>query len=162
MPDETPPVPQAPTPSPDAAAYAVALEQYQEQLEQFKRETLAALENRKNSEQEYDKLVVYLAGGGLVLTIGFVKDLMELSKSSYLGWLLACWGFFALCLLTNLFSHRLARQAFDSYLREETGRVHERKRLRVDIANLICFLLVAAGTLAFVVFVFLNLLHHAR
>lgn len=68
---------------------------------------------------------------------------------------------FALCLLTNLLSHRLAKQAFDAYLREETGPVLERKKRRVEAANLICFLLVAGGTLAFVVFVFLNLLHHA-
>lgn len=71
-------------------AETAAWEQYQEDLAQFKRETLAALENRKSSELEYDKLIVYLAGGGLVFTIGFVKDLMQLTKSSHLSWLL-CW-----------------------------------------------------------------------
>lgn len=155
--EETHPNIGSPMPAVDAAVW----EQYQEDLAQFKRETLAALENRKNSELEYDKLIVYLAGGGLVLTIGFVKDLMQLSKAAHIGWLMLCWALFALCLLTNLFSHRLAKQAFDSYLREETGLKHERKKWRVDIANMICFLLVAGGTLAFVVFVFLNLLHYA-
>lgn len=161
MPDEPLPVPEAPNPSADAAAYATALAQYQEQLEQFKRETLAALENRKSSEQEYDKLIVYLAGGGLVLTIGFVKDLMQLTKSAYLGWLLTCWALFALCLITNLGSHWLAKQAFDSYLREEAANLQKRKKRRVEVANVICFVFVAGGTLAFVLFVFLNLLHHA-
>nr|GEW82229.1 hypothetical protein [Tanacetum cinerariifolium] len=121
-----------PTTSADAAAQAAAWEKYQEELEHFKRETLSALETRKSSEQEYDKLIVYLAGGGLVLTIGFVKDLMQLTKSAYIGWLLACWLFFALCLLTNLFSHYLAKQAFDSYLREEAGQLQLRKRRRLN------------------------------
>lgn len=161
MPDETPPVPQSPTPNPDAAAYAAALEQYQEQLEQFKRETLAALENRKSSEQEYDKQVVYLAGGGLVLTIGFVKDLLTLTKSAHLWALLTCWVLYALCLLTNLASHWLARQAFDSYLREESADLQRYKKRQVEVANVICFLLVAGGTFAFVLFVFLNILCHA-
>lgn len=157
----TPEENQAPPAAPPSAAETAAWEQYQEDLAQFKRETLAALENRKNSELEYDKLIVYLAGGGLVLTIGFVKDLMQLSKAAHIGWLLLCWVLFALCLLTNLFSHRLAKVAFDSYLREETGPKHEQKKWRVEFANIICFLLVAGGTLAFVVFVFLNLLHYA-
>lgn len=147
-----------PTPT---AAEAAAWEQYQEDLAQFKRETLAALDNRKNSELEYDKLIVYLSGGGLVLTIGFVKDLMQLSKAAHIGWLLLCWALFALCLLTNLLSYRLAKRAFDSYLREETGPKHERKKWWVEFANVVCFSLVAGGTLAFVVFVFLNLLHYA-
>ncbi|WP_324679846.1 hypothetical protein [Hymenobacter sp. GOD-10R] len=151
-----------PIASDEAVAHAAAWEKYQEELEQFKRETLAALENRKSSEQEYDKLIVYLAGGGLVLTIGFVKDLLQLSKSNYLGWLLACWALFALCLLTNLLSHYLAKQAFDSYLREDAAKLLHRKRQRVEIANVICFAFVAGGTLAFVAFVFLNLLRHAR
>ena len=124
MPDEE--ISPADTPMPPAET--AAWEQYQEDLAQFKRETLAALENRKSSELEYDKLIVYLAGGVLVLTIGFVKDLMQLTKSAHLDWLLLCWVLFALCLLINLLSHRLAKQAFDSYLREETGSALERKK----------------------------------
>jgi hypothetical protein len=145
-----------------AAVHAAEMAAYEEQLEQFKRETLAALENRKSSEQEYDKLIVYLAGGGLVLTIGFVKDLLQLTKSAYLGWLLACWVLYALCLLTNLWSHWLAKKAFDSYLREEKKDVQDQKKWWVDAANVICFLLVAGGTLSFVLFVLLNLFYHVR
>lgn len=54
-----------------------------------------ALENRKNAEIEYDKLIVYLAGGGLVLTVGFVKDLTKAAKTTDVGWLLGCWICFA-------------------------------------------------------------------
>jgi hypothetical protein len=160
MPDDFLPSPETPNPSAADATYAAAQEQYKEQLEQFKRETLAALENRKSSEQEYDKLIVALAGGGLALTIGFVKDLMQLTKSAYLGWLLTCWALFALCLLTNLWSHWLAKQAFDAYLREDPLTLQNHKKWWVEVANVSCFVFVAAGTLAFVLFVFLNLLRH--
>jgi hypothetical protein len=145
-----------------AATQAAEMAAYEEQMEQFKREILAALDNRKSSEQEYDKLIVYLAGGGLALTIGFVKDLMQLTKSAYLGCLLTCWALYALCLLTNLWSHWLAKKAFDSYLREEKLDVQQRKKWWVEAANVICFLLVAGGTLSFVLFVFLNLVYHVR
>jgi hypothetical protein len=35
------------------------------------------LEQRKSAEEEYDKLIVYLAAGGLVLTVGFVRGNRE-------------------------------------------------------------------------------------
>jgi hypothetical protein len=53
----------------------------------------------------YDKLLITLAGGALALTVGFVKDVVDLRHASDRGYLFVSWGSFALALLWTLFNY---------------------------------------------------------
>lgn len=72
------------------------------------------LELRKIAEVQFDKQIVYLSGGGLVFSIGFVKDIIGLDKTPISKELLfATWICFAISLIVNLFSYITARKTID-------------------------------------------------
>lgn len=73
-------------------------------------------DNQKTSGQEFDKLLVYIAGGGLALTVGFVKDIVSITNAKYLWLLFLTWVSFTFTLLFNLISHKLAATASDESL----------------------------------------------
>lgn len=70
-------------------------------------------ELHKLSSQEFDKQVVYIAGGGLALTLTFAKDIASVTSSYFVPLLLITWLCFATALLINLFSYRQAAQNYD-------------------------------------------------
>lgn len=135
------------------------LETYAANLDSHDKSRERALDNRKNAEIEYDKLIVYLAGGGLVLTVGFIKDITKAAKTTDVGWLLGCWICFALALLVNLVSHALTRMAADALLTDAPN--WKKLDKKVNWANWTCLILVGLGIFVFLVFVFLNFPAHA-
>jgi hypothetical protein len=148
------------------------LEEYQRQLEgweadlqKFKADLNSheetrqrVLEQRKSAEEEYDKLIVYLAAGGLVLTVGFVKDLTKAAETHQVGWLLGCWITFAAALIVNLASHALSRMAADAFLINQSN--WSRLDRLVMWANWVALILVGLGVVAFLIFVFQNFPAH--
>ncbi|WP_045688155.1 hypothetical protein [Hymenobacter sp. AT01-02] len=71
-------------------------------------------ESYKLSSQEFDKQIVYIAGGGLALTIGFFKDIIAITPKEYLPLLFWSWVSFGITLFLNLFSHKKATESYDS------------------------------------------------
>jgi hypothetical protein len=148
------------------------LDEYHRQLEQWDAELkkFAAdlnshektqervLVQRKSAGEEYDKLIVYLAGGGLVLTVGFVKDLTKAAETQHVGWLLGCWICFAAALISNLASHAFSRLAADDFLTNNPK--WKKKDWWVNIFNWTALTLVGAGVVFFLVFVFQNFPKH--
>ena len=63
-------------------------------------------QRQKEAGQEFDKQAVYIAGGGLALTLAVAKDFTAFVGKQYFVLLLFTWLFFALTLLFNLISHR--------------------------------------------------------
>lgn len=63
-------------------------------------------QRQKEAGQEFDKQAVYIAGGGLALTLAVAKDFTAFVGKQYFILLLLTWLFFALTLLFNLISHR--------------------------------------------------------
>lgn len=134
------------------------------------------------SGDEFDKQVVYLAGGGLVLTIGFVKDIVKLSATAYLPFLLLSWILFAATLLLNLWSHSASAASTDLFLSQvqclkqqhqeglppeseranQLGKDAMRKRKLVQILNSLCVWLSVLGVVSFILFTAINIIFHAR
>ena len=131
------------------------------------------------SYQEFDKQVVYLAGGGLALTLTFAPDLVALTSSFLVvASLMLTWFLFAAALLINLFSHRRAAETHDAArsLHHHYRACYQAQRpinetqcatwntrmksgdARVRTLNSWSFYTVAAGIASFILFVFLNLL----
>ena len=72
--------------------------------------------NREYAAEQFDKLVVYIAGGALVLTIGFVKDIVKITSDTNTSLLKISWICFALTLLVILVSQMTSAKAMDSQL----------------------------------------------
>ena len=71
-------------------------------------------EIRKDAETQFDKLVVYLAAGGLVVSISLVKDIIGEYTSPINKWsLVLSWILFTCSLIVNLISFISARFAVD-------------------------------------------------
>lgn len=145
--------------------YQRQLEGWDAELQKFKAELNSheetrkrVLEQRKSAEEEYDKLIVYLAGGGLVLTVGFVKDLTKAAETDQVGWLLGCWISFAAALIVNLASHAFSRLAADNFLVDNPK--WKKKDWWVAACNWSALTLVGAGVVFFLVFVFQNFPKH--
>jgi predicted ferric reductase len=63
------------------------------------------LETEQNATKAYDTLLIALAGGALALTVGFIKDVIDLRRASDKGYLFFSWSMFASALLLTLFNY---------------------------------------------------------
>ena len=66
------------------------------------------LEMRDYAQEEFDKLIVYLNSGALILTIGFVKDITKITEETDTTLLIWSWSSFVCSLLLILLSHKTA------------------------------------------------------
>lgn len=66
---------------------------------------------RDYAQEQFDKLIVYLSSGGLILTLGFVKDLVDLAEAIWKILMIASWAGFVISLLLILLSHKSAIKA---------------------------------------------------
>jgi hypothetical protein len=116
-------------------------------------------EIRDYAQEEFDKLIVYLSSGGLVLTVGFVKDLVDLSSAFWKFLLILSWSGFIISLILILLSHRSAIKASTLELKglndESDDQDHKTERL-----NFSSFIVLITAVIIFVVFISINLLIH--
>ena len=149
---------------------------------QIQEKIALSTELHKLSSQEFDKQVVYIAGGGLALTLTFAKDIAAVTNSFFIPLLLLTWLCFAAALLINLFSHRKATTSHDAArsLHQHYLERHEAKELihqpscdvwsaqmhtgnaQVHRLNHWSFLTVGAGIGCFILFVLLNVITMSR
>jgi len=54
------------------------------------------------SLEQFDKLIIMLSSGGLVLTIGFVRDIVEITEKTNTFLLKGCWYLLSFALIINL------------------------------------------------------------
>lgn len=71
---------------------------------------ILSTELHKIAAQEYDKQIVYIAGGGLALTLTFATNIVKATGSNSSPVLFLTWVAFATALLSNLLSHRKATE----------------------------------------------------
>lgn len=62
-------------------------------------------------QKQFDKLIVFLSGGSLVLTTGFVSNLVHISENTDTSFLKYSWIGFTLTLIIILFSHLSSSRA---------------------------------------------------
>lgn len=135
-------------------------------------------QRQKEAGQEFDKQAVYIAGGGLALTLAVAKDFTAFVGKQYFVLLLLTWLFFAVTLLFNLISHRassllhaaqanLAALYHTCYTSQVQPNEEEEKRetaaanynsLWVSRLNKWSLGSIVAGMLSLIFYVFLNAL----
>lgn len=74
---------------------------------------------RDYAEEQFDKLIVYLNSGALVLTVGFVKDIVKITDETDTSLLKSSWILFTASLLIILVSHKTAIIAMNYELKDE-------------------------------------------
>jgi hypothetical protein len=79
--------------------------------------TKQLMDLRGEAERQFDRQIVYLSSGGLVFSVGFVKDIIGDNSEPVYKWLLIIvWISFAISLVINLISYVTSRMSIDSEL----------------------------------------------
>lgn len=77
------------------------------------------LSSRKESESQFDKLIIYISAGAFVFSVGFVKDIVgENHEPQFKFILVLSWCFFGLSLLSTLLSQVTFKAAIDNLLKK--------------------------------------------
>jgi len=111
---------------------------------------------RDYAQEQFDKLIVYLSSGGLVLTVGFVKDLVDLSEANWKCLLILSWAGFIVSLILILLSHRSAIKASTLELKGLSDESDNQDQ-KTERLNLFSFTILIAAVIVFVVFISINL-----
>lgn len=108
-----------------------------------KKEKIASLKKDEDyAVEKFDTLIVSLSSGGLVFSVGFIKDVIKDFHKTDLLWLKFCWMCFAVALIgsltsqvTGYYSNRYERRAERCKIRKLKG---ETEIDSTDIVTVIC------------------------
>lgn len=119
----------------------------------------------KESENHFEKNLVYLSTGSLALSIGFVEKMTKHISDKYNALIITSWILLSFTLLLNLASHLIsvsnsskAREEIDSDIPDETLYTNITKRNKtMRKINWVTFVLFAFGVLTSVIYCSINL-----
>lgn len=114
------------------------------------------LKIRDYAEEQFDKLLIYLSSGGLLLTIGFIENIIKIDESAYISLLITTWISFTGSLIIMLFSHRTSLRSMNL----ELSGIEEKSDFWDTITNSLNWIgltLLVLGILSFIIFVLINL-----
>lgn len=115
------------------------------------------LDLRKLSESEFEKLIIYVASGGLVLTITFSEKILSIDKNGqFLNWLISTWILFALTIVISLVFHLTSIKAIDLKLLEEDSKSDKWNRATKLLHFFSVFLLIL-GIASFIIYAILSI-----
>ena len=132
----------------------------QAELIKYREELLEILHK---SQEAFEKQLSYISAGCLVLSIGYVKDIVkDIENAEYRAFLMVGWVFMILTLLMNLVSHLIAVRYYRLAISEINNFTFENKRSikrfdTITILNWACLVFLVLGILAIVIFINQNL-----
>jgi len=109
-------------------------------------------ETRRYAGEQYDKLIVYLSGGALTLTVGFIEKIVDLSKIKDLSLLYRSWICFSASLIIILISHRTSLLSIDLGIKGKE-KPSDVWNIITDILNWISMIALVIGIISFILFV---------
>lgn len=113
-------------------------------------------EIREYAQEQYDKLIVYLSAGALVLSIGFVKDVIKLDDVKDTSMLRLSWAMFGLSLFFILLSHRIAVISMNQSLKGNE-KVSDDWDVVTEILNWLAMIALIGGVFLFTFFINKNI-----
>ncbi|MDA3928151.1 MAG: hypothetical protein PF541_04290 [Prolixibacteraceae bacterium] len=111
---------------------------------------------REYSEREFDRLIVYLASGGLVFSSGFVTDIIKIEESTNTLLLKLSWILFTVSLIVILTSHLTAKKAM-SFEMVKKKKKSDKWDSVTKTLNSTSFIALIAGLVLFVIFIINNI-----
>jgi hypothetical protein len=112
--------------------------------------------DRDYSSDLFDKQLVYLSAGALVLTIGFVKDLVVITDETNTILLIISWISFTLSLIAMLLSHRSSVYSMD-YELDGKSKKSDDWDLITKFLNWVSTLSLIIGIILFIIFISKNI-----
>ena len=131
------------------------------------------------SLEQFDKLIIMLSSGGLVLTIGFVRDIVVITEETNTFLLKGSWYLFAFALIINLLAQTSSFLANKIEIQITNRELHDLKTVgkfdnnsrsvkskrfwfnfsnsSVKILNVLSFISIIIGIALFIVFVNQNI-----
>ena len=96
----------------DDKDYEEKLRKYDEELKRWQEHVRKLNEEFANlltrSQDIFEKQLSYISAGALGLSVGFIKDIVDIKHSSYKWMVVVGWGLLIFTLLLNLHSHLIA------------------------------------------------------
>ena len=104
------------------------------------------------SSEQLDKAIVYISGGSLALSIGFVEKIVKITNSTDTTILKLSWIMFISCLVVNLLSHFSSIIGANCVLNKNEG-CGIFFNIISWILNSVSILLILTGLVLFLVFI---------
>jgi anaerobic C4-dicarboxylate transporter len=117
------------------------------------------------SEDDFEKNLVYLSAGSLVLSIGFIEKIVPMDNAKYTGFLIVSWCLIALTLLLNLASYLIsadngtkAREDLDNDVLDDKARYEKVKSRNKTIrkVNWTSYTLFSLGIISMIIYCSIN------
>ncbi len=131
-----------------------------------KNEYRASLEySISGSEDDFEKNLVYLSAGSLVLSIGFVEKIVPMKEANCTGFLIVSWSLIASTLLLNLASYLISagnstksREDLDNQIDPNLryDRVKNRNK-RIRQVNWTSYILFSLGIASMIIYCSINI-----
>lgn len=74
---------------------------------------------RHYSSENFDKQIVFISSGALLISMGFMEKIVDISEAECKWLLVLSWVLFALSLISNLISHKTALHAVDARIEKK-------------------------------------------
>ena len=115
------------------------------------------LDLRKQAETEFEKLIIYIASGGLVLTISFSEKIVKIDQAGlFLNWLISTWICFAFTILISLVFHFTSIKAIDLHLAKKI-RQGRKWNNTTKFLHLLSIIVLLYGISCFIMYAILSL-----
>ena len=117
------------------------------------------------SEEDFEKNLVYLSAGSLVLSIGFIEKIVPMDNAKCIWFLIVSWFLIALTLLLNLASYLIsadngteAREDLDNNVLDDKARYKKVKSRNKTIrkVNWTSYSLFSLGIISMIVYCSIN------
>jgi hypothetical protein len=117
------------------------------------------------SEDDFEKNLVYLSAGSLVLSIGFIEKIVPMDNAKCIGFLIVSWCLIALTLLLNLASYLIsadngteAREDLDNRVLDDKERYEKVKSRNKTIRNVnwSSYTLFSLGIISMIIYCSIN------
>lgn len=116
------------------------------------------------SQDSFEKQLSFISAGALVLSVGFVKDIVHpISETKYKGLLTSGWILLVVTLLFNLISHMVAASYANKAVKEIRNGKYKRKKIlrrnqRIMYINWSSIGTMILGIALIIIYIILNLL----
>lgn len=136
----------------------------QKGIDEWKEYRLSILEQKKRSDDDFEKYITFISSGALGLTITFIDKISPLQDSVAI-WLIASgWILLTFTLLINLLSHFLSSmynektiQDIDDKIEYDllVKRINKRNKI-ISSLNLISIILLMVGIISILAYIIIN------
>ena len=109
------------------------------------------------SNEQFDKAILFVSSGALVLSISFIEKIVPLSTSHCKTLLLLSWVFEAITIILFTINHYLSMLSFNHEIKKFFQESHNKKAITVQNINVASIITLLVGLFCLIIFIFVNI-----